>query len=334
MIRRRGMTGKFIHFYPTERRGNLQRLVDIESRSAFQNEVGNVGRHARRSGQDPAPVGGIFIEADGQRLQIMIDVGMEQVEVKFPIVVTANDEEETFKPFDADEEKAVNHVAGGGRQLAKLRLLPNEQGHANVNFLQTRLFLQIGAKEPFVEERIIHGAIRGDSQGGELVGPNRARVFQLSVKVGRVGQTQSLHRKIFEVGQPLESGILDGYVQFETLEGLKVGILDESVDGQLAVKTELIGDGEAFERGDGLPKVKVVEFAQVDHRKKPIPYERYFQTFNGKSGKEIVELDLQARDAVDETSRPVALRIAAIGGLQTETGHVGAGIDQSSETVL
>ena len=135
--------------------------------------------------------------------------------------------------------------------LAKRRFLPkNEEGHAEVNFLQSLLFLQIGAKKPFVEERIIHGAICGDSQGHELVGPDRGRVFQFFVVIGRVGKTQSLHRQMFEVGQPPEGGILDGYVQFETLEGLEVGVVDGGVDGQLALETKLIDDGEAFERGD------------------------------------------------------------------------------------
>ena len=58
----------------------------------------------------------------------------------------------------------------------------------------------------------------------------------------------------------MESGILDGYVQFEALEALKIGIFEIRVDGQLFFETELIGNGEAFDSGDGLPKAEVVEF--------------------------------------------------------------------------
>ena len=55
---------------------------------------------------------------------------------------------------------------------------------------------------------------------------------------------------MFEVGQQPEGRILDGYVQFETLEGLEVGAVDGGVDGQRALETKLVGDGEAFEGGD------------------------------------------------------------------------------------
>ena len=58
----------------------------------------------------------------------------------------------------------------------------------------------------------------------------------------------------------MERGILDGYIQFEALEASKIGILDIRVDGQLFFETKLIGDGEAFDSGDGLPKAEVVEF--------------------------------------------------------------------------
>ena len=54
----------------------------------------------------------------------------------------------------------------------------------------------------------------------------------------------------------------------------------------------------------------------------------------GKSREEIHEVELEASDAVDVTIGLAAFRISAIGGFQTEAGYVGAGVDQSLETVF
>ena len=54
----------------------------------------------------------------------------------------------------------------------------------------------------------------------------------------------------------------------------------------------------------------------------------------GNSGEKIDEVELEASDAVDVTIGFVTLRISAIGGFQTEAGYVGAGVDQSLETVF